>query len=594
MPSQKKTIKKPFPHGRVCVDFETTALQPFDGGRPFIVGLEDENGTVRKYRTTDPDFKRVFGGIAEDPKIDKIAHGSPFEIKHSQHMGIRPAGTWHNTIVKSVLQNEYQRHSLGELSRTLLNDNSKGIVSDWLAHNSRTIKKESGREPNYTDIPPELLETYLEGDIDKCLRIDWRLREVETKFPKLYQMECDLAFDIAEMESNGLHLDMEYIHDSIRRLRPEAQRLEREMHSLAGIRFNAAAPAQVGAVMESLGLDTGERTKEGQMKTSYELLAELDPDSSPFLKALIRYRGIQKIVGTYLTPFSQKSIDGVIHGSIWAHGKDKAIVTGRMSSSDPNLQNIPGNRGKNKVLADLGNMVRRAVIAPPGHSLLFFDYDQIEMRIFTCYAGDQETLQELRDGVDVYVAHGKKMLGEHAFDGLSKDEFKLKRFQAKELNLSFIYGMGLKRFASRVKLPLDEAKRRRDSYFAASPMTRQFMLHSMRDLLQNGFVEDRFGRHYNVPKDLSYKAVNAICQGSAATIMKQGIIRSRQLHALGVRRLMPIHDELVCTVPTKNLQEAAYEGCRLLQDTRTFEVPIGVKAAYSNTNWADKKEMEIA
>lgn len=587
----KKLKRKPFPTGRVVVDYETDGLQPYDGSRPFIVGMQDEQGNVRKYRTGDPDFRRVFGGIAEDKNVEKIGHGVKFEIKHSRHLGLKPAGKWHDTMAKSVFVDEYQRHSLGELAKKWLNDDSKGVVQDWLAHNGRTIKKESGREPNYTDVPAPLLESYLEGDLDKCLRLDWKFRDVETKFPKLYDLETDLAFDIAEMESNGLYLDMEYIHREIRRLQPEMLEIERRMHHLAGVKFNPAAPAQVGAVMESLGLDTGERTKEGQMKTSYELISALDPDSSPFLLSLIRYRGVQKIVNTYLKPFSQNAVDGVLHGSIWQYGKDKGIVTGRMSSSDPNLHNIPGNRGKHKILADLANMVRRAIVAPPGYSLLFWDFDQVEMRIFTCLAGDAETLDELRRGVDVYVAHGKKMLGEHAFEGLTEKEFKLKRFQAKELNLSMLYGMGLQKFAAKVKLPLDEAKRRRDTYFAASPTTRTFMLHNMRDILMDGYVADTFGRHYHVPRDLSYKGTNAVCQGSSATVLKMAIIRSRQLSTLGVKRLVPIHDEVLAIVPTRNLQEAAWEGTRLLRDTTSFPIPLTVKASYSHTNWAEKKEV---
>lgn len=592
---RRKLRRGPFPQGRCVVDFETDGLQPYDGARPFIVGMEDEQGQVRRYRASDPDFSRVFKGVVEDPSIEKIAHGAKFEVKHSRHLGMTPRGTFHDTMAKAVLVDEYQRHGLGFLSERWLQDSSKGIVEDWLNKNKGRIRREAGREANYADVPAPLLEKYLEGDLDKTLRLDWLWRRVESEFPELYKMETDLAYDIAEMEDFGLRVDLEYIHRMIREFKPRMEELARDMNSIAGVRFNPAAHAQVSRILEDLGLDTGERNEDGSMKTRYELLEAMDPDQHPFLDRLIRWRALQKMTGTYLEPFSQRAWDGVLHGSIWQYGQDEGIKTGRMSSADPNLQNIPGGgRGKKtKLQVEFARTIRRAIIPPPGHSLLFFDYKQIEMVIFTCLAGDEQTLDELRRGVDIYVAHGKKMLGENAFEGLDKELFKLKRFEAKELCLSFIYGMGLKKFARRVKLTPAEAKQRRDAYFAASPRARQFMLHVVRDILQNGLVKDVFGRNYHVPKELAYKGVNAICQGPAATILKKGIIRSRALGALGVKRLMPIHDELMCAVPTDRLLEAAREGKRLLEDRETFPIPIEVDVSYSETNWAEKKELDL-
>lgn len=594
---KKQRVKKPFPHGRCVIDFETDGLDVHDGSRPFIAGLQDESGTVVKARPGDPDWHKV-EKLIQDPAIEKIAHGSRFEIKHSRHMGLTPRGRWHDGICKSVLVDEYQRHSLDELSKKYLNDNSKGIVRAWVDDHTTKIKKEARRDPLYTDIPADLLELYLEGDLDKSLRLDWRFRYIETKYKELYEMETELAHDLGEMEENGLHIDLKYVHSEMARLRPRAVELEREMNVIAGVKFNPRSPEQLGTVLLSMGLDTGERTKgrdgeEGQMATGFDLLSELDIDASPFLTKLVEHRGIAKIVGTYLEVFNNKSIDGVLHGSIWQFGRTKGMVTGRLSSSDPSLHTMPGGRSKNKVLNALSRIVRKAVIPPPGHSLVFWDYAQVEPRIFACYAGDENMMRDLRAGTDVYVAFGKRLFGDDAFNGLkdADPEYVLKRFQSKTIQLALSYGMGVSKMAVKLGVPLNEAKRLKDQFFAGSPATRTFMLDCMKELLQNGVTRDAFGRDYHVPRDLAYKATNAKIQGSAATVMKKAVIRSRALKSLGVRRVAVIHDELMATCPTENVMEVAREGIRLLTDSTSFEIPLPVECSVSHTNWGDKKKV---
>ena len=591
--AKKRTLtKQSFPQGRVVLDYETTDLHPYQGGRPFIAGVEDEAGNVIKARPGDPEWHKV-AKVIEDEKVEKIAHGARFEIKHSKHLGLKPSGRFHDTMAKAVLVDEYQRINLDSLSQRWLNDDSKGIVQAWLKANGPRIRRLTGREPNYSDIPKELLEKYLEGDLDKTLRLDWLWRPVETEFPELYKMETDLAWDVAAMEDMGFHIDMPYVKKMIMKLRPEMEGIEQEMHAMIGVKFNPASRFDLGDAMAAMDLDTGMVNKDSTMKTDFKSLDAMDPH--PFLDKLIRWRGLQKIVGTYLIPFTQMAAGDVVHGSLWQYGQDEGIVTGRFSSSDPNLQNMPGGgRSTNKVLLELGPIVRRAVVPPPGYSMLFFDYKRIEMVIFTCLAGDKRAMVDLRAGIDPYIAQGKLLYGADAFKGLKEGDYERKRFNAKELCLSLIYGMGLKSMARRLKCSISEAKALRQAYFTASPETKEFMTSTIRDLLVYGHVTDVFGRHYHVPQDRGYKAVNAKCQGSAATVMKQGIIRARALASTGFRPIVPIHDELIGIVPTHRLEEAAYEGIRLLKDEHSFEVPIEVDAKYSHTNWAEKKSFDWA
>lgn len=443
------------------------------------------------------------------------------------------------------------------------------------------------------DVPKDLLETYLVGDLDKTMRLNWMWGDsIRGTFPALYDMETDLGYDIAKMEDRGIHIDMPYVQSEIRRLRPEMLRIERQMCETVGVNFNPASRFDLTEVMESLELDTGVRNKDDTMKTDFKNIEMLP--AHPFVDQLVRWRGLAKILGTYLVPFTQMACGDVVHGSFWQFGSDEGIVTGRMSASDPNLQNIPGGgRSTNKVLIELGPIVRRAVVPPPGHGLLMFDFKQIEMVIFTCYAQDRRAMNDLLNGVDPYIAQGKLLFGPAAFDGLSEDVYTRKRFEAKELCLSLIYGMGLEKMARRMRLSRAEAKQRRDQYFSNSKATRDFMLHTISDLLSQGFVQDRFGRRYHVPQEMSYKSVNALCQGSAATVMKQAIIRARPLADLGFKPIMVIHDELCGIAPLDKIDEIAYEGARLMRDPESFEVPIEVTAKWSATNWADTRKIEL-
>mgnify|MGYP001568658304 CR=1 FL=1 len=583
---------RPFPFGRVTIDYETPGLSPYAAVRPFICGLEDEGGNVILTRPGDGNWWKV-PKIIQDPNIEKVAHGSKFELKHSYHMGYIPRGKWHDTMGKAVFVDEYQKINLGALSSRYLKDDTKDIVKKWLEENGRRIRRETGRDPNYTDVPPELLETYLEGDLDKTLRLDNLWRHVETDFKQLYEMEIDLSHDLARMEDHGLHLDLAYVEKQIIALRPEMLRLEQELWAMAGVRFNPDSPRELSYILETMGLDTGMRNKDGTLKTKFDLLVLMDPN--PFINKLIRWRGLKKIVGTYFIPFLQNAYGDVLHGTLWQYGKDDAIVTGRLSSSDPNLQNFPGGgRGavRNPVLKELGPLVRRAVVPPPGYSLLSFDYKQIEMVIFSCLAGDKRIINDIRNGLDVYVAHGKIIFGKNAFDNLPEKVYKAKRFECKELCLSLIYGMGLKRFANRIGKSLGEAKKIRNDYFRNSPLARDCMIRTTRDLLVKGYVQDTYGRRYHVPKEMAYKATNALCQGPAATVAKRGVIKARQLEHFGFKPIMMIHDELMGIVPIENLKACAEAGKELLEEKGTFPVTIKVDAKASNVCWGDQREIE--
>jgi DNA polymerase-1 len=579
---------KKFPEGNIVVmDYETDGLSPYKGDRPFVVGFEDTKGNVRVIRTDSPQWKEAVA-IIEDPKIEKVCHNAKFEIKMSRHMGANPAGKFHDTMALSVLINEYQPINLADLSKRFFKEDYKDAVKDWLKASKKAFIQEYGREPNYSDVPDEILVPYLEKDLDSTLKlfIMWR-EHVEKFFPYLYDLETSLVWRIVDMEDRGIRIDIPYCEKRITELRALQDKLELEIYEAAGVRFNLASPKQVGQVLVALG--AADYDEEGKVDTSYDTL-KLKMKEHPFISSFITWRTLAKMIDTYLVPFTQKTCGDILHPSFWQYGKDKAIVTGRFSATDPNMQNIPkGIRGDKDALHELGDVVRKAVIPRKGYAFMFFDYKQIEMVIFACFTKDPQLIKAIAAGEDAYVANAKRFYGAKVFDGVTPEERKKLRYDAKELSLSLIYGMGVRSFAAKTKKSFQEARFLKNKYFAELPAARTFIMDSQSTLLQNGHVKDPFGRKYHVPTSMAYKAVNALCQGTAATLMKRAILASPALKKYGAHPVLTIHDELVLEVPIENVDVVAVEGKKLFEDYKTLPAPIRLDVEVSYTNWAEKK-----
>lgn len=572
---------------RVFVDYETNGLSPYKGDRPFIAGLEDTAGQVKICRQGTPDWN-VFRRVMEDPKIEKVAHNKKFEIKMSKHSGIKVAGKFHDTMALSVLINEYQPINLNDLSKTFFKESHKGSVQDWLKENKRAFVGEYGREPDYSDVPEEILVPYLEKDLDCTIKlfVMWH-DHVQKFFPYLYDLETSLTERVVEMEDRGIRIDIPYCERTIRKLRIMQEKLEKEIYMAAGCSFNLASPKQVGQILTSLG--AADYDEDGKVDTSYDTL-KLQMEKHPFIKSFITWRTLAKMIDTYLVPFTQKVHGETLHPSFWQFGKDKAIVTGRFSATDPNMQNIPkGIRGDKDALHELGDVVRKAIIPREGHALMFFDYKQIEMVIFTCATGDLDLIKAIRNGEDAYTANAKRFYGAKVFDGLTPEERKKKRYDAKELSLSLIYGMGVRKFAAKTKKPFDEARFLKNKYFAELPKTRELIMGLQSKLLSQGYVKDIFGRKYHVPTAMAYKAVNAYCQGTAATIMKRAILKAPALRKYGAFPIITVHDELIMEVPLEYVAKVAVEGRKLFEENDLLATPVRVDVEVSYTNWAEKK-----
>lgn len=578
---------------KIVVDFETTGLTPYDGSRPFIVGMEDESGNVCLARPEEKKWE-TFRDIISDPNCEKICHNAKFEIKMTKHSGITPRGKFHDTMALAVLINEYQPLNLGGLSAKHFKDFSKDMVQNWLKANKRAFKKEHGRDPNYSDVPKELLEKYLEGDLDKTIRLFWLWYPVICKNKKLkalYDMETELAYDIVNMEDRGVLIDVKKCHELIKNLKPVQKHLEEEIYEEVGFKFNLASPKQLGDILEQLDIDTGEKTAQGKPKTSYDLLKDL-MNVHPFIDKFVTWRTIQKMLSTYIIPFTQENYAGTIHPNYWQYGKDKAIVTGRFSSTDPSFHTIPSRvKGDNPELVKLGGIVKQCIIPRPGYAFIFFDFKQIEMRLFVHYIQDKHGIKDIKEGREIYRALACRIFGQEFMDNLkatNPDEHERYRDIAKQTALSLIYGMGVSSFAKRLRLTKQEATKHKREFFRQLPSAQPWIMSVQKTLYTKGYVEDMFGRHYHVPNEMAYKAVNAICQGTAATLMKKTIIKARALQKYGAFPFLTLHDEIGLEVPLENLDIVAVEGKKLIEDREHFSVPLEVDVEVAYENWKDK------
>lgn len=579
---------------KIVIDFETTGLYPYDGSRPFIVGMEDENGTIKlaEYKKKNWD---LFEYIIQNNKIEKICHNAKFEIKMTKHLGLTPSGIFHDTQALTVLVNEYQPLNLGDLSIKHFKDFSKDMVKVWIRDNNRTLQKEYNRALTYKDVPSKLLKKYLVGDLDKTMKLFWLFFPYikrNEKLYKLYNMEISLAHIVVDMEDSGVRIDIPKCFEYIKKYKQKQIELEKNIFKTIGKEINLNSNKQLGAEIRKLGLNTKE-TEKGGISTAYE---ELIPykDSHPFVFQYLQWKTMDKMLSTYLIPFIQKNNEGIIHPNFWQYGKDKAIVTGRFSATDPSFHTIPArSKGGIENLDDIIASVKNVIIPDSDEVFIFFDFKQIEMRIFAHYINDHNLIKRILSGEDVYRALACILYGDKKMDLLKKTnqhEHDRLRDIAKQTALSLIYGMGVSKFATRLSIPKKEALQIKRDFFNAMPSAKPWIMSVEKELYTKGYIEDIFGKRYHVPLELCYKGVNAKCQGTAAKVMKDTILKSVELKKYGAKPFLTLHDELGLKVPIECFDVVAIEGKKLFEDFTTFRVPLTVDVEYCDKNWGDKKK----
>ena len=407
------------------------------------------------------------------------------------------------------------------------------------------------------ELPP--LEEIAHHTVELGREVEEKLRR-EGLFRIYSEIEKPLSLVLYRMEKRGVLFDREYLEAFGGELRKESEKLKEEIYAIAGEVFNLNSPRQLSRILfEKLGLKPLKKTKSGY-STDVETLTTLALEGHRIAELLLKYRKLTKIEGTFVKGILRyMDADGRVHTRFL----QTATATGRLSSAEPNLQNLP-------VSDEVSRRVRHAVISPPGYRLVWADYSQIELRILAHISGDERLIEAFRKGEDIH-----RETARHLFETEEIDE-KMRRV-AKTVNFGIIYGMSPHGLSERLGIPLKEAEEFIERYFRNFPKVKEFIDATLDEAYKKGYVKTLFGRKRPLPelRDRNYHirsfgeraAVNAVIQGTAADIMKMAMIElERELPALNSFMVLQVHDEIVVEAPqareeeVKNLVKEAMEG----------------------------------
>lgn len=538
----------------LCFDTETTGIDPIQAK---IVGIsfsieKNKAWYVSLTGTEQEKTQRleIFKPLLENPAILKIGQNMKYDILVLSNYGIQVEGPMFDTMIAHYVLQPELRHNMDYLAEI------------YLGYRTIHIEKligEKGRDQKTMDrLDPKDVYVYACEDADITLQLKPILEkelERDGTIQPFRDVEMPLVRVLAYMEKNGVAIDTASLKETSALFTKRMQALEMQIYEQAGTSFNILSPKQVGEVLfERLHImDKPKKTKTGQYVTSEEVLETLR-DTNPVVDLILKYRGLKKLLGTYVDalPALINPATGRIHTSF----NQAVTATGRLSSSNPNLQNIP-------VRDEDGKEVRKAFVPEPGCRFFSADYSQIELRIMAHLSGDKEMIDDFKNGHDVHAATAAKVF-KKPLDQVTKQE----RSRAKTANFGIIYGISAFGLASRMGVSRTEAKQLIDNYFLTYSGVRGYMDESIAKAREKGFITTLSGRKRYLPDILSNNAtvrgfaernaINAPIQGSAADIIKRAMIAIYErfkLEGIKSKMILQVHDELnFSVVPGEELK----------------------------------------
>ena len=517
--------------------------------------------------------------LLEDPDRPKLGHNLKYDMSVLANHGIRLDGIRHDTMLESyVLNSTASRHDMDTLSRK------------YLDHETVTFEDIAGKgvkQLSFNQIPVEQAAPYAAEDADVTLRLHhhfWPQLHKEPALAKLYtEIEVPLVNVLSRMERGGVLVDAALLQQQSRELAETMAAHEQRAHELAGGEFNLSSPKQIQEILYGrLGLPVTYKTPTGQPSTGEEALQEL-ADQHPLAALILDYRALSKLKSTYTDrlPEQINPDTGRVHTSY----HQAVAATGRLSSSDPNLQNIP-------IRSLEGRRIRQAFIAPPGYRIVAADYSQIELRIMAHLSGDERLLHAFASDIDIHTATAAEIFAVPPEQVNSEQ-----RRNAKAINFGLIYGMSAFGLARQLGIERGAAQQYIDLYFARYPGAKQFMDRTREQAREQGYVETLFGRRLYLP-DIKARqqqrrqyaeraAINAPMQGTAADIIKRAMLRSDAwLRESGVdaKMVMQVHDELVFEVAAGAVTECKTAIERCMKEAAVLTVPLLVDIGVG-ANW---------
>ena len=569
----------------LVLDTETTSTNPIDAE---LVGLSfavKENEAfyvaIPPNRQEAEKYVNIFKPLYENPKILKIGQNIKYDLEVLRNYGVELKGALWDTMIAHYLIQPELRHNMDYMAETLLN--YKTIHIDEL------IGPKGKNQKSMRDLPPTLVYEYACEDADVTLKLknvlEPKLKEsgVEHLF---YDIEMPLVPVLAEMEMNGVCIDTDSLNETSKIFTNRMQELEQRIYELAGEQFNIASPKQVGDILfgKMKIIDKPKKTKTGQFVTNEEVLMQLK-HKSEIVEDILNHRGLKKLLGTYIDALPKliNPRTGHIHTSF----NQTITATGRLSSSDPNLQNIP-------IRGEDGKEIRKAFIPEPGCLFFSADYSQIELRVMAHLSQDENMMNVFREGKDLHAATAatiyKKDINE-----VSRDE----RTKSKRANFGIIYGITVFGLAERLDIARDEAKQLIDGFFQTFPQVHQYMEASKQKAREKGYAETVFHRRRYLPDINSHNAtvrnfaernaINAPIQGSAADIIKVAMIRIfNRFKAEGIRSkmILQVHDELNFSVYPEEKEIVERIVIEEMQNAFPLSVPLVADSGFGQ-NWLE-------
>ena len=513
--------------------------------------------------------------ILEDESVKKIGHHLKYDTHVLENHGIHLAGWYFDTMLASyVLNSVATRHGMDDVARL------------YLSHLTTTYEQVAGKgakQKTFNQIPLETAAHYAAEDAHVTYRLYEVLSSKLQAHPELvnilHNIEVPVARVLTQMEENGIELDLAFLDQLGGEFSNTMQNLENQIMEIAGESFNVSSPKQVGEVLfEKLGLKGGKKTTTGQYSTSESVLEKIE---HPIAQLILEYRGLSKLKSTYTDGLCKQANPDThrVHTSY----HQALTATGRLSSTDPNLQNIP-------IRAEIGRQIRKAFVAPEGRVLLAADYSQIELRLMAHLSQDEALLDAFIHGQDVHRRTAAEVLG-IALEDVTNDQ----RRQAKAVNFGLLYGMSEFGLIRQLGFTRQESQDYIKQYFHRYPGIYDYMQRTRQVALEQGFVETLLGRRLYTPdidarnmmvrKAAERAAINAPLQGSAADIIKMAMVEvDKMLPKDQAKMLLQVHDELVFEVDEDIADELAPKLAEVMQSVLQISVPLVVEVG-KGKNW---------
>ena len=515
----------------------------------------------------------------ESDEIPKIGHNLKYDRHILQNAGIDLKGTLLDTMLFSYVNNStITRHNLDAVSKRYLNINPTSYED---------VAGKGAKQIPFSEVSIDVASDYASEDADISLKLYEHIEPMvqkEAKLAKLYsEIEGPLIYTLGDIERNGVLIDSEKLSQQSKELEAKILKLESQVQKNAGEDFNLGSPKQLQEILyEKLGLPVIKKTPKGQPSTSEAVLQELSMDF-PIVHDILSYRAISKLKSTYTDklPKMINSNTGRVHTSY----HQAVTATGRLSSSDPNLQNIP-------IRSEEGRRIREAFIAPEGYKILAADYSQIELRIMAHLSKDQGLMDAFAKGQDIHQATAAEIFSINIDDVTSNQ-----RRSAKAINFGLIYGMSAFGLSKQLQITRAEAQNYIEQYFDRYPGVKNYMDETKLSAKKNGYVETVLGRrlyladiessNYQRRQYAERSAINAPMQGTAADLIKMAMtdlhskIRNESLDA---KIIMQVHDELVIEVNENQLDELSDLTVNIMADIFKLDVDLKVDADIGN-NW---------